>query len=64
MKPLYMAPMILLEAPSLTKKVPITEVMMQAPPMTRGYSIILPDSSASPAKKIEARTMVATMVTA
>ena len=40
MKPLYIAPMMFWLLPNFTKKVPITEVIMQAPPMARGYSII------------------------
>ena len=50
-------------APSRTKKVPAIEVMMQTPPMPSGYIIML-SSDGVPAKKIEASTMVATMVTA
>ena len=55
--------MIDLPAPSLTKKVPMIEVMMQAPPMASG-SIIMLSEHRRPAKKIEASTMVATVVTA
>ena len=51
-------------APSFTKKVPAIEVMMQAAPMASGSVIMLISSALLPAKKIEASTMVATMVTA
>ena len=50
-------------APSLTKNVPATEVMMQTPPMASGR-IIMFWSYDVPAKKIAASTMVATVVTA
>ena len=50
-------------APSLTKNVPMIEVMMQTPPMASG-SVIIGSSSGVPAKKIAASTMVATVVTA
>ena len=50
-------------APSLTKKVPTIEVMMQTPPMASG-SIIMLARYGVPAKKIAASTMVATVVTA
>ena len=40
------------------------EVMMQAPPMASGKVISLATSAGSAAKKIEASTMVATVVTA
>ena len=62
-RPLYSAPMIDWLAPSLTKKVPTIEVMMQTPPMASG-SVIMVTSSGVSRKKIEASTMVATMVTA
>ncbi len=52
-------------AGSLTKKVPTIEVMMQMPPMASGSVIILSRTSApAPRKKIDASTMVATVVTA
>ena len=38
-KPLYKAPMILCDAPSLTKNVPIIDAMIQTPPIKRGNSI-------------------------
>ena len=50
-------------APSLTKKVPMIEVMMQMPPMASG-SVIMLARSGDLAKKIAASTMVATAVTA
>ena len=50
-------------AGSLTKKVPITEVMMQMPPMASGRVIML-NRIGVPLKKIAASTMVATVVTA
>ncbi len=52
-------------APSLTKNVPMIEVMMQTPPMASG-SVIIGISMSPPAraKKIAASTMVATVVTA
>ena len=62
-KPLYSAPMMDWLAPSLTKKVPMIEVMMQTPPMASG-SVIMFTSSGEVAKKIAASTMVATAVTA
>ena len=62
-RPLYSAPMIDWLAPSLTKKVPMIEVMMQMPPMASG-SVIMFTSSGEVAKKIAASTMVATAVTA
>ena len=62
-RPLYSAPMIDWLAPSLTKNVPTIEVMMQMPPMARGSSIMLVRCGV-PTKKIAARTMVATVVTA
>ena len=62
-RPLYKAPMIDCEAPSLTKNVPMIEVMMQTPPMASG-KVIISVRIGVPAKKIAARTMVATMVTA
>ena len=55
--------MIELLAPSFTKKVPMIDVMMQAPQISSGYSIAL-ERIGEVAKKIEARTMVATTVTA
>ena len=55
--------MIDCEAPSFTKNVPMMEVMMQTPPMASG-SVIIVLRIGVPRKKIEARTMVATMVTA
>ena len=52
-------------APSLTKKVPMIDAMMQTPPMASGYVIILSSMSPPAAlKKIAASTMVATVVTA
>ena len=54
--------MIELLAPSFTKKVPMMDVTTQLAPMSSGNSISV--WAASPVKKIEARTMVATMVTA
>ena len=62
-RPLYSAPMIDWLAPSLTKKVPMIEVMMQMPPIASG-SVIMFTSIGVLAKKIAARTMVATVVTA
>ena len=62
-RPLYSAPMIDWLAPSLTKKVPMIEVMMQTPPIASG-SVIMLTSSGEVAKKIAASTMVATVVTA
>ena len=50
-------------APSLTKNVPMIEVTMQAAQIANGY-IIDETSTGVPSKKIEARTMVATTVTA
>ena len=41
---------------------PMIDVMMQAPPMANGYIIML--VAVSPVKKMPARTMVATIVTA
>ena len=49
--------------PSLTKKVPMIEVMMQMPPMASG-SVIMFMRIGGLAKKIAASTMVATAVTA
>ena len=57
------APMIEPLAPSLTKKVPTIDVMMQAPQMASGYIIIRAFCAAS-AKKMAASTMVAMSVTA
>ena len=62
-RPLYSAPMMDWLAPSLTKKVPMIEVMMQTPPMASGR-VIMFTSSGEVAKKIAASTMVATAVTA
>ena len=62
-RPLYSAPMMDWLAPSLTKKVPMIEVMMQTPPMASG-KVIIGTSSGEVAKKIAASTMVATAVTA
>ena len=64
MTPLYMAPMMDWVGPSLTKKVPMIEVMMQMPPIASG-NIIMRRSTSGLAvrKKIAARTMVATVVT-
>ncbi len=50
-------------APSLTKKVPMIEVMMQMPPIASG-SVIMFTRIGVLAKKIAASTMVATAVTA
>ncbi len=49
--------------PSLTKNVPAIEVRMHTPPMASG-SVIIGTSSGPPLKKIDASTMVATVVTA
>jgi hypothetical protein len=54
--------MMLFLAPSLTKKVPATEPMMQTAPITSGYIIIRLWVRST--KKIAASSMVATMVTA
>ena len=62
--PLYSAPMILLPAPRRTKKVPITEPIMQTAPITNGSNISVSRSSAEPAVKIALNSMVATTVTA
>ena len=52
-------------APSRTKNVPMIEAMMQMPPMASGNVIIRVTISAETGpKKIAARTMVATVVTA
>ena len=51
-------------APSLTKNVPMIEVMMQTPPMASGSSHHVDAACGVPAKKIAASTMVATVVTA
>ena len=48
-------------APSLTKKVPITEVMMHTAPIASGSSSMR--SSKGWAKKIAAKSIVATIVT-
>ncbi len=55
--------MMLWLAPSLTKKVEITEATIQAAPMASGYSITS-DRLVAPMKKMDARTIVATTVTA
>ncbi len=55
--------MIELLAPSLTKNVPTIDVTMQAAQIASGY-IIVGSNMSVPAKKIEARTIVATTVTA
>ena len=55
--------MIELFAPSLTKKTPMIEVTMQAAQIASGY-IIEGISAGVPTKKMEARTIVATTVTA
>ena len=54
--------MIPLSAPSLTKKVPITEVTMHTAPITSGSSSML--SRSGGAKKMFASSIVATIVTA
>ena len=46
--------------PNFTKKVPIIDVNIHAPPIDRGYIIIL----MSPGKNIDDKTIVATIVTA
>ena len=61
-KPLYSAPMMLLEAPRRTKKMPAIEPTMQTAPISRGKSIMV--SCTGPVKKMAASSMVATMVTA
>ncbi len=48
---------------SLTKNVPMIDVMMQMPPIASG-SVIIGTRMAAPRKKIAASTMVATVVTA
>ena len=58
--PLYKAPIIFLLGPNLTKKVPAIEVRIQDPPIANGYIIML----ISLTKKIDAKTIVATIVTA
>ena len=63
MKPLYSAPMMLVPPPRRTKKVPAIDATMQTPPMASGNDIIGIIAS-EPTKKIDARTMVATTVTA
>ncbi len=55
--------MMLFDLPSRTKKVPMIEVMMQTPQMASGSSIMVVTTSV-PRKKMAARTMVATVVTA
>ncbi len=50
-------------AGSLTKNVPMIDVMMQTPPIASGSVIIWNRIGVSP-KKIAASTMVATVVTA
>ncbi len=55
--------MMLLDGPSLTKKVPAIEVRIDPAQIASGYIIALP-SAGVPAKKIAASTMVATTVTA
>ena len=63
--PLYSAPMIDWLAPSRTKNVPMIEAMMQTPPMASGNVIIrITMSPLTEPKKMAARTMVATVVTA
>ncbi len=54
--------MMLLDAPSLTKKVPAIEAATHTPQIRSGRAIILVWNSG--AKKIDARSMVATTVTA
>ena len=56
--------MMLLLLPRRTKKVPMIEVTMPAPQMASGSSIMLPTTSGELRKKMAARTMVATVVTA
>ena len=63
-RPLYSAPMIDWLAPSLTKKVPMIEVMMQTPPIASGSVIMFTQQRRARRKKIAASTMVATVVTA
>ena len=53
--------MILFEAPSFTKYVPMIEVMTQAPPIAKGRT--MPASFISAGNAIAASTMVATVVT-
>ncbi len=55
--------MMFLFLPMRTKKVPMIDVMVQAPQMNSGNAIIAPRSG-DLAKKIAASTMVATVVTA
>ena len=55
--------MMLLDLPRRTPKVPMIEVTMQTPQMASGSSIMLSTTSL-PRKKIAARTIVATVVTA
>jgi len=55
--------MIELLEPRRTKNVPMIEVTMQAPQIASGYTINL-SRPGWPMKKIAARTMVATTVTA
>jgi hypothetical protein len=54
--------MMELFAPSLTKNVPMMDVTTQLAPISSGNSISV--VAASPVKKIEASTIVATIVTA
>ena len=58
--PLYKAPITFLLFPSFTKKVPIIDVNIHAPPMVKGKIII----DKSPGKNIDDKTIVATIVTA
>ena len=58
-KPLYNAPIIFLLLPNLTNHVPIIEVKIQAPPIAKDKS-----SNYNQKKKIEDKTIVATIVTA
>ena len=58
--PLYNAFITFLLFPNLTKNVPTIDVKIHAPPIVNGYNIIFK----SPTKNIEAKTIVATIVTA
>ena len=55
-----MAFIIFLSLPRVTKKVPRIEVKIQAPPIAYGYIIMFKSLT----KKIDERTIVATIVTA
>ena len=61
-KPLYMAPMMFCDPPRRTKYVPMIEVTMQTPPISRGRAI-RPEKLSMPFMRRAVSTMVAPTVT-